>query len=51
MIKVFEHPLYTESIILRAWKQSDLHDFFNYAAVAGVGEMAGWKHHATLSVT
>ncbi len=35
----------TERLILRAFKQSDLDDFFEYASVEGVGEMAGWKHH------
>lgn len=35
----------TERLILRAFKQSDLEDFFEYAKVEGVGERAGWKHH------
>ena len=35
----------TERLILRAFEQSDLDDFFEYASVEGVGEMAGWKHH------
>lgn len=35
----------TERLILRPWKQTDLDDFFEYASVDGVGEMAGWKHH------
>ena len=35
----------TERLILRAFKQSDLDDFFEYTSVEGVGEMAGWKHH------
>ena len=35
----------TERLILRPWKQTDLDDFFEYACVDGVGEMAGWKHH------
>ena len=35
----------TERLILRPFKQSDLDDFFEYASVEGVGEMAGWKHH------
>lgn len=34
-----------ERLILRPWKQTDLDDFFEYASVDGVGEMAGWKHH------
>ena len=32
----------TERLILRPWKQTDLDDFFEYASVDGVGEMAGW---------
>lgn len=35
----------TERLILRAFTQSDLDDFFEYASVEGVGEMAGWHHH------
>ena len=37
--------LESERLILREWKQSDLDDFFAYASVEGVGEMAGWPHH------
>lgn len=35
----------TQRLILRPFKQSDLDDFYEYASVDGVGEMAGWKHH------
>lgn len=35
----------TERLMLRPFKQSDLDDFYEYASVEGVGEMAGWKHH------
>ena len=35
----------TERLILRPFKQLDLEDFYEYARVDGVGEMAGWKHH------
>lgn len=35
----------TERLLLRAFEHSDLDDFFEYASVEGVGEMAGWKHH------
>lgn len=41
----------TERLILRSFKQSDLHDFNEYASVPGVGEMAGWKHHETIEKT
>ncbi len=37
--------LETERLILRPWKKSDLEDFYAYASVPGVGEMAGWHHH------
>lgn len=37
----------TKRLILRPFKESDLDDFFEYASVEGVGEMAGWKHHAS----
>lgn len=35
----------TNRLVLRPFKQSDLEDFFEYASVEGVGEMAGWHHH------
>ena len=37
--------LKTERLILRGWKIEDLSDFYEYAKVDGVGEMAGWPHH------
>ena len=40
--------LKTERIILRPWRKSDLQDFFEYASVDGVGQMAGWIPHASL---
>lgn len=38
----------TERLILRAFEQTDLKDFYEYASVEGVGEMAGWKHHESI---
>ena len=38
----------TERLILRPWQESDLQDFFEYASVEGVGEMAGWVHHGSV---
>ena len=38
----------TERLILRAFRESDLADFYEYASVKGVGEMAGWKHHKSI---
>ena len=43
--------LYTERLTLRPWKQEDLKDLFEYASVPGVGEMAGWEHHADAQVS
>ncbi len=43
--------LETERLILRAWRQSDLEDFFEYASVDGVGENAGWRHHTDIEHT
>ena len=37
----------TERLILRPFTQADLGDFYEYASVEGVGEMAGWKHQAS----
>lgn len=38
--------LHTERLTLRSWKESDLEDFYAYASVDGVGQMAGWMPHA-----
>ena len=40
--------LETERLILRAFKPTDLADFYEYASVEGVGEMAGWQHHESI---
>lgn len=45
--KVIETP----RLILRAFEQADLEDFYEYASVEGVGEMAGWEHHADKEIT
>lgn len=37
--------LHTGRLILRPWRQEDLDDFYAYASVDGVGQMAGWKPH------
>lgn len=37
----------TERLTLRPFRPGDLDDFFAYASVPGVGEMAGWPHHKT----
>ena len=38
----------TERLILRPWRETDLADFFEYASVDGVGQMAGWKPHESM---
>lgn len=38
----------TERLILRAFCENDLQDFYEYASVDGVGEMAGWAHHESI---
>ena len=37
--------LTTERLTLRPWRESDLPDFYEYASVDGVGQMAGWNPH------
>lgn len=46
--KIGGKSIETERLILRAFEQSDLNDFYEYASVEGVGEMAGWKHHESI---
>ena len=38
----------TDRLVLRAWRETDLADFYEYASVEGVGEMAGWNHHQSM---
>lgn len=40
--------LQTERLILRPWKAADLNDFYEYAKVDGVGQMAGWVPHKSI---
>ena len=40
--------LETDRLILREWEESDLNDFFEYASVDGVGQMAGWQPHKNI---
>jgi len=41
----------TERLLLRPFNESDLTDFYNYASVPGVGEMAGWPHHDSIETS
>jgi len=41
----------TPRLILRAFEEPDLPDFYAYASVPGVGEMAGWPHHESIETS
>lgn len=45
-IDISKTVLTTERLTLRAWRETDLEDFYEYASVDGVGQMAGWKPHS-----
>ena len=40
--------LTTPRLTLRPWREDDLADFFEYARVDGVGQMAGWLPHRSI---
>ena len=41
----------TDRLILRPWRESDLADFYEYASVDGVGQMAGWLPHESMDIS
>lgn len=43
--------LETPRLILRPFAETDMTDFYEYASVPGVGEMAGWSHHESMEDT
>ena len=43
--------LQTPRLTLRPWRQTDLEDFYEYARVDGVGQMAGWLPHDSIDVS
>ena len=43
--------LHTARLTLRPWRQEDLDDFYAYASVDGVGQMAGWLPHQSKAET
>ena len=51
IFRIGEVQIETERLILRPFKESDLADFYEYASVNGVGEMAGWQHHKSIDKT
>lgn len=44
-IDITDIRIETSRLILRPWRESDLTDFYEYASVDGVGQMAGWNPH------
>ncbi|MDR0831405.1 MAG: GNAT family N-acetyltransferase [Bacillales bacterium] len=47
--KVNKIIIETERLILRAYQEDDLNDFYEYCQVEGVGEAAGWLHHKDIN--
>lgn len=47
-VDVTDIRIETQRLILRAWRESDLQDFYEYASVDGVGQMAGWLPHESI---
>lgn len=47
-IDVSHVTLRTERLVLRPWAWTDLADFYEYASVDGVGQMAGWLPHQSI---
>lgn len=43
--------LNTDRLVLRPWREADLKDFYEYASVDGVGQMAGWLPHESMDVS
>lgn len=48
VIDVSNVVLKTERLTLRPWTMDDLNDFYEYASVDGVGQMAGWLPHKSI---
>ena len=47
-IDITNTVLMTPRLTLRPWRESDLKDFYEYASVDGVGQMAGWNPHKNM---
>lgn len=47
-VDISKARLETARLILRPWEESDLADFYEYASVDGVGQMAGWAPHKSM---
>ena len=50
-IDISQITLYTKRLTLRPWRETDLEDFYAYASVDGVGQMAGWPPHTSKEVS
>ncbi len=50
-IDISEVELRSERLLLRPFSYLDLQDFYEYARVDGVGQMAGWIPHESVAVT
>ena len=48
IFQIDKKQIETERLVLRPFVEADLDDFYEYASVEGVGEMAGWKHHKSI---
>ena len=51
LIDISKTVLKTDRLVLRPWQQEDLDDFYEYASVDGVGQMAGWRPHESKETT
>lgn len=47
-IDISHVTLATQRLVLRPWAWTDLADFYEYASVDGVGQMAGWLPHQSI---
>lgn len=47
-IDISNTVLKSKRLILRSWREDDLEDFYEYARVDGVGQMAGWMPHKSI---
>ncbi len=47
-IDITKLMLTTPRLTLRPWRQTDLADFYEYASVDGVGQLAGWIPHRSM---
>ena len=47
-IDISKVVIHTERLTLRQWTIDDLNDFYEYASVDGVGQMAGWLPHKNI---